>query len=140
MASKICPKCGESNSSSAMHCISCNSSLTGISIKNNYSLPKRALRCPECKEKIEQNWSNCKNCGAILFRGDKEYSRNSEYRYSNYRNQDNNGFLYCMSFLIPLIGFIAGAVMLANSNDNGKTCIILGLISSIIGGIIIAFI
>ena len=49
---------------------------------------------------------------------------------------DSYTFHYVISFLIPLIGFIVGAVMLANDNAEkrscGKTCIIIGIISMII--------
>ncbi len=50
-------------------------------------------------------------------------------------------FHYIISFLIPLVGFIVGAIMLANDDNEksscGKICIILGMISMILSIIII---
>ncbi len=53
--------------------------------------------------------------------------------------RESNIFGYVISFLIPLVGYILGAILLSKDNtfdkSVGKNCIILGIISSIIGGI-----
>ena len=49
----------------------------------------------------------------------------------------SNAFRYVISFLIPLIGYILGAILLskdsAEEKDVGKNCIILGIVSAVIG-------
>ncbi|MBR4627179.1 MAG: hypothetical protein IKO47_05700 [Ruminococcus sp.] len=61
---------------------------------------------------------------AIPATSDSLPSKTSEY-----------GFHYCISLIIPLIGFIIGSIMLCDSDEKkryvGKTCIILSLISVI---------
>lgn len=50
-------------------------------------------------------------------------------------------FHYIISFLIPLVGFIVGAIMLANDNAEkrscGKVCIITGIVSMIVSAFVI---
>ena len=50
-------------------------------------------------------------------------------------------FHYIISFLIPLVGFIVGAIMLANDNAEkrscGKACIITGIVSMIVSAFVI---
>ena len=53
-------------------------------------------------------------------------------------------FQYVISFLIPLVGFILGAILLSKENEEekavGKSCIILGIIAVVISTIIIVLI
>ena len=59
-----------------------------------------------------------------------------------YKEKENNVFRYVISFLIPLVGYILGAILLSKDNaadkSVGKNCIILGIVSAIIGGVITA--
>ena len=52
-------------------------------------------------------------------------------------------FQYVIGFLIPLVGFILGAILLSKDDEEeksaGKTVIILGIISIVIGTIITTF-
>ena len=49
-----------------------------------------------------------------------------------------------ISFLIPLVGFILGAILLSKDNEEekqvGKSCIILGIVAVVISTIIIVLI
>lgn len=53
-------------------------------------------------------------------------------------------FQYVISYFIPLIAFILGAIMLTNENIDkrkiGKNCIIMGIVSMIINTIIICIV
>lgn len=68
-------------------------------------------------------------------------TQNEQLKTENCAN-DGYTFHYVISFLIPLIGFIVGAIMLAKDEDEqrgcGKTCILLA-IASILLGIVIPF-
>lgn len=143
MAVKMCSECGEYNSYNSMVCVSCGNSLSNATIlnesddsafnKNNYVI------CSKCNSKLEVNTRNCPYCGEFLAKGSKAV--NHYYVDSTKQKETNNFFLYIASLIIPLVGFVAGAVLLANDEDykkeSGKVCIIIGIISTLLGGIII---
>lgn len=105
-------------------------------------LPKE-IECPKCLGPNLFENEECSFCGAKL---DKEKYYNIEY-YNNYdkskdeQEERSYSFQYVISFLIPLIGFILGAILMAKDEEEkvniGKTCIILGIASMIISVIII---
>lgn len=112
-------------------------------------LPKD-ITCPKCEGVNPFSNDICCYCGYAF---DK-----SKYYQIDYYNDDNdeinnneekdNGrsytFQYIISFLIPLVGFILGAILLSKDNDEeksvGKTCIVLGIIAIAISAIIYALI
>ncbi len=61
-----------------------------------------------------------------------------------HRKAQSYGFHFVVSFLVPLVGFILGSILLSNSDvetqTTGERCIILGIISSLIIVIITAII
>lgn len=108
-------------------------------------LPKTII-CSKCDGENDFNNNNCSYCGASI---DKRKFYNIEY-YNEENNQEeldeieteNKSFLfqYIFSFIIPLTGFILGAILLSNDDENrqsvGKSCIVLGIISIILSIII----
>lgn len=108
-------------------------------------LPKE-ITCPKCEGVNPFSNDSCCYCGYAF---DKSKYYQIEY-YTNNEEVDekkakDNGrsytFQYIISFLIPLVGFILGAILLSKDNDEeksiGKTCIILGIIATVISSIII---
>ena len=68
---------------------------------------------------------------------------NSETAAEEETDNKSYTFHYVISFLIPLVGFILGAILLSKDDEEektvGKTLIILGIISIFIGTIITTF-
>lgn len=107
------------------------------------------VTCPKCgKEKVSNVLEECPQCG-FKIEGYIEPIKNTNppAKDSNSENKENikhqsYGFQYVFSFLIPLIGFILGAILLSKDNEKeksvGKACIVLGVISTIISGILVA--
>lgn len=116
-------------------CPNCNSSLSNAEIveTDETAHAKGAPKdiCPKCGSKLKVGVRNCPDCGEFLAIGKTwEQKRRSGNYYTN--NGSSNTFLYVLSFLIPLVGIIAGAIFLTNSDESkksaGKTCVILGLV------------
>ena len=105
-------------------------------------LPKEII-CSKCDGSNSFENDECVFCGAKLDK--KKY-----YSMDYYEKQDNgsegeveresNTFRYVISFLIPLIGYILGAILLSKDNSNEKTvgqnCIILGIVSTVLCALI----
>jgi len=106
------------------------------------------ITCPKCDGVNPFENEKCCYCGHTF---DK-----SKYYNINYYIQDDTDtaaeeetdsksytFQYVISFLIPLVGFILGAILLSKDDEEeksvGKTLIILGIISIVIGTIITTF-
>ena len=105
-------------------------------------LPKE-IECTKCFGKSPFENDNCIFCGAKLEKEkyySLEYYENQEEN-NNYEDSESYTFQYVFSFLIPLIGFILGAIMMSKDDEEkvgvGKKCIILGILSIIISTIII---
>ena len=104
--------------------------------ENEISHLPDTIKCHKCDGPNDKTNENCVFCGAKL---DKfETSHGGEYSYDS--SDDSNVFRYVISFLIPLVAFIMGAILLADRDYDrqhiGKTCIILGVISSILPAIL----
>lgn len=144
MPSKICSKCGDNNQISAMVCTNCGNSLSDAKIiKSDIEILNNSFfKCPECGEKLIIGTRNCKYCGAFISKTIKNESYVRNYDYS--KNSSISLFTYIISFLIPLIGFIIGAIFLTQDdyekNDAGKVCIVLGVISILLNIIVISII
>lgn len=63
---------------------------------------------------------------------------------NNVDDESNNSFRYVFSFLIPLVGYILGAILLSKSDEKekkvGKTCILLGVASTILISVLVMII
>ncbi len=100
--------------------------------------------CEKCDAPNPFSNENCDFCGyhlnKIKYYSDEYYEQPDEIETTD--SNDNYTFHYIISFLIPLVGFIMGAIMLANNDEEksscGKACIILGIISMIVSGIVTA--
>lgn len=110
-------------------------------------LPKE-IECPKCLGPNPIGNEECCFCGSKL-------NKEKYYRLEYYENKEDDDseieedkesylFQYVISFLIPLIGFVLGAIMLSNEDSEkvsvGKSCIILGIVSVIVSAIISAII
>ena len=106
------------------------------------NLPKE-VNCEKCDGPNHFENDKCVFCGQILDKAkyyDIEYYKTSnedeDFEEDLVESGSSNTFTYIISFLIPIIGYIVGAILLTKeSNDEksvGKTCIILGILSTII--------
>lgn len=107
------------------------------------------LTCPKCDGVNPFNNEVCCYCG---FRFDKRKYYDIHYynqeEHENELQQEDDGksyvFQYIISFLIPLVGFILGAILLSKDDEEeksvGKTLIIIGILSVVIGTLISIFV
>lgn len=101
-------------------------------------LPKEIV-CPKCDGINSFETKECKYCDHVLDKS-KYYeialSEDIEEEHQSIPAEKSYVFQYIVSFLIPLIGFILGAIQLSKENDNeislGKTYIVLGIVSIIL--------
>lgn len=60
----------------------------------------------------------------------------------NQKHSTSHAPQYIFSFLIPLIGFILGAILLSKEDrserESGTNCILLGILSLVVSGVIVA--
>lgn len=117
-------------------------------------LPIETQKCPYCefefgnknykyaiiKDNINtDNIGDCDSCNdEISDYGNKDYNYNDETSESN--EKENNFVTYILSFIVPIVGFILGAILMSKDNENDKlkgiTCVIIGIISIIVSSII----
>ncbi len=123
---------------------------TGKINTTSKQFPKKII-CPKCDQpNLFENdvcaFCECKLNKSKYYSDDYIYDPSDEITDNEINNKENNNtsshaFQYVFSFLIPIIGFILGAILLSKDDDNeksaGKTCIILGLLSTIISVIIV---
>lgn len=113
-------------------------------------LPKEII-CPKCDGVNPFENDNCCFCGYTFDKNkyyDRDYYANTEDNTTIKEKEKEKGnsytFQYVISFLIPLVGFILGAILLSKDNEEeksvGKSCIILGIVAVIINTIIIVLI
>lgn len=100
------------------------------------NLPKE-IPCPKCDGINLFQLDKCKFCGYTLDKSKYYKAVLSELSEDvELKNNKKYIFEYTISFLIPLVGFILGAIQLSKNDDEerskGKTCIVLGIISVII--------
>ena len=107
-------------------------------------LPK-TLTCPKCSQENPFSNDRCAFCDYPFDKKkyfDKDYYENEEYEEEPDEEERGQSYVfqYVISFLIPLVGFILGAILLSKDDDEqksvGKTCIILGIVSVVIGVIV----
>lgn len=102
------------------------------------------IPCEKCGAPNDSHNENCAFCGSRLLKekyyisddtdSDDEQDESEEYG-------QNFTFHYVISFLIPLVGLMVGAIMLTKDDAEkircGKTCIITAIVSTILLGIIL---
>ena len=92
------------------------------------------LACPKCDGPNKRTDEVCVFCGAKL---DKNvlYDKDLQEHTSN-QTSKSFAFNYIFSFLIPLVGFIMGGIMISDKERNrssaGKTCIIIAIVSIVL--------
>ena len=110
-------------------------------------LPDTIL-CEKCDGPNDFSNTHCAFCGYELnkekYYTDEYYLSESEeesYERERYNKKDGYTFQRVISFLIPFVGLIIGAIMLANDSeekrDCGKTCILLSVASIAINMVLI---
>lgn len=106
------------------------------------------ITCPKCDGVNPFENEKCCYCGHTFDKSKyykKEYYLQDETETAADEETDKRSytFQYVISFLIPLVGFILGAILLSKDDEEeksaGKTVIILGVISIVIGTIISTF-
>jgi hypothetical protein len=110
-------------------------------------LPKEIV-CPKCSEPNPFKNDECMYCGYDLDKTKyydlKYYERKEDDKLNIDEEPESYTFQYVVSFLIPLVGFIIGGILLASESKErvavGKKCILLGVGSMIIVSIITAII
>lgn len=109
-------------------------------------LPKE-ITCPKCDGVNDFSNDNCCYCG---FKFDKKKYYSIEYytdeseedETDNDSEEEKNSYLfqYIISFIVPLVGFILGAIMMSKDDEEeksvGKALVVLGIISIVISSII----
>lgn len=137
MAVKVCTKCGELNNLNATSCISCgasliNASITGVS-EDEKKLESQVKHCPVCDRVLSGDVSACPHCGAALSK-----IKERQYYATNSQSSVGNIGIYVLSFLIPLVGIIVGAIWLANSDrkEDGVTALALAILGIIVSAVV----
>ena len=107
------------------------------------------IPCPKCDGVNPFENEKCCYCGHT-FDKSKYYNINyylqeeSETAAEEETDKHSYTFQYVISFLIPLVGFILGAILLSKDDEEeksaGKSCVILGIVAVIISTIIIVLI
>lgn len=107
------------------------------------------IPCPKCDGVNPFENEKCCYCGHT-FDKSKYYNINyyrqeeSETAAEEETDKHSYTFQYVISFLIPLVGFILGAILLSKDDEEekstGKSCIILGIVAVIISTIFIVLI
>lgn len=105
----------------------------------------QTINCEKCDGPNPFANKVCVFCGHSLDKSkyytDEYYEQAEEddEQEKNSANGNSYTFHYIISFLIPFIGFIVGAVMLANDDAEksscGKACIIIGIVSAILSAV-----
>lgn len=106
------------------------------------------ITCPKCDGINSFTNEKCCYCGHT-FNKSKYYNINyyiqedSEATIDEETDNKSYTFQYIISFIIPLVGFILGAILLSKDDDEektvGKTLIIIGIVSIVIGTLITTF-
>jgi len=109
------------------------------------NLPKEIV-CPKCEGPNPFENNECAFCGCVFDKA-KYYDPDfyNPYEEGGAPNNDVKGeshtFQCVISFLIPLVGFILGAILLGKDKEEdkslGKTCIILGIVSVVVGTLLV---
>ena len=101
-----------------------------------YDAIPEEIVCPKCNGVNHKDADACVFCG---YRFDRKKLFSGAYNPSVENlaeEKESYAFQYIISFLIPLVGFILGAILLSKDDaaqrSVGKTCIILGIVSVVL--------
>ncbi len=105
------------------------------------------ITCPKCDGVNSFENEKCCYCGHVFDKRkyyNKDYYLQEDLEIAEEETDSKSyTFQYIISFLIPLVGFILGAILLSKDDEDekstGKTVIILGIVSIVIGTIITVF-
>ena len=93
------------------------------------------LACPKCDGPNKRTEEICIFCGAKL---DKNllYEKDLPENSSSSQSSKSFAFNYIISFLIPLVGFIMGGIMISDKDEDrssaGKICVVIAIISIVL--------
>lgn len=141
MKKYICPNCESRNSKP--YCNDCDCSIPNDSfIEEAETVLQQKIICSACGRTLEGKdcqRTNCPHCGELLLKGSSyktSFGSSSGYSHS----QGNYTLQYILSVLIPLCGFIMGAIYLTKKDEShvGSTCIVLGVLSFVLSYIILS--
>lgn len=136
---KICPNCGMIYYGERTECPDCHVKLlakeeTVIQPKNKSNSNQRKLLCPQCQAVYTDNQTVCPHCHVPLV---DYYTKTPSS--SGYQN-DANGCLIVVAFLLPIIGFIIAAVNYSNGNQNAGSSYLKAAIAGIIVNVVLLMI
>lgn len=108
------------------------------------SLPEK-IKCPKCDMIISGKNEKCPYCEFEFGEKIYQYDVNNESEEFDENEEGNsNAIAYIFSFIIPLVGFIIGAILMTNDDEDKKsqgiTCIVLGIVSVIISIVFLSII
>lgn len=123
---KKCPKCGEEYADTTIRCNYCN-----IVLPQSKSTSNVKKMCPQCGS-IYLGKDRCESCGVSLVDYVKTPTLSEVYHAASHVYHENSPgiFLYLLSILIPIAGFIVGVAYISSNHENkGKPLIIASAIS-----------
>ena len=130
MKKYICPNCESHNAKP--YCNDCDCSIPNSSfIEEEETIIQQKIICSACGRAVEGKRTNCPHCGELLLKGTSYKTSFSNGSSSHSHASGSYIVHYIISVLIPLAGFIMGAIYLTKKDEShvGVTCIILGFIS-----------
>ena len=129
MKKYVCPNC--QSRCNNPYCNECDRTIPSNSFVEIEDLEQYRY-CNYCGNKVIGNKNNCPYCGEIMFKGDKSKS----YHYVSSSSPKVKTYIinYFLSLLIPIVGFIMGAIFLTHDDERGvgTVCIVLSIISMFI--------
>ena len=136
MKKYICPNCESRNAKP--YCNECDCSIPNNSfIEEAETILQQKIICSACGRTVEGKdikRSNCPHCGELLLKGTSYKTSFNPASYSETPDTKIYIVQYIVSILIPLAGFIMGAIFLTKKDEShvGGVCILLGIVSFII--------
>ena len=104
MAIINCPECNKEISDKATACPHCGCPIESV-------VTETIKVCPNCGSEYENYVDICPECECEL-----------ETKTTQYKTEGVDFFMYILAFLIPILGFILGAIYISNrKNDDGKS-------------------
>lgn len=134
MKKYVCPTC--SSRYTQPYCPECEKTIPSNSFVIESDAPsERISYCPNCDSQIKGNKLNCPYCGELLLKGNEgKYHYVTGSHHSEYSSTQSYTLQYVLSVLVPLVGFIMGAIYITKPDTKsiGGNCIILGIVSIIV--------
>lgn len=139
MKKYICPNCESRNAKP--YCNDCDCSIPNSSfIEEEETIIQQKIICSACGRTVEGKRTNCPHCGELLLKG-TSYKTSFGNGSSSMSHASGSYIVqYIISVLIPLAGFIMGAIYLTKKDEShvGVTCIILGFVSFAISYVVLS--